>query len=293
MPVGNNVIRYPCNKRRSAVSAWLCMWMMTVAATGQNVAAPSDAGHVAFRVHLDASITDKPVSGRLVVYLIRDGAKLWPHAEPSDGPFFSDPQPMFGIDVAGLAPGAVAVVDDRAGSFPVAPSRLPAGTYRAQAVLDRNRKDSQWRREPGNLYSKTVSVTVGKADTASAAPIALSETVKPHTRSPHERVTFFEIESTLLSGFRHEPVLLRCGVVLPIDHDPARRYPAIYTIPGFGGNHSSAVWLAAKLVHSDAASPRGILARHAMHILLDPEGPNGHHLFADSANNGPVARALL
>ena len=36
----------------------------------------------------------------------------------------------------------------------------------------------------------------------------------------------------------------------------------------------------------------GRLARSAYWVVLDPEGPCGHHLFADSANNGPMGEAL-
>ena len=36
-----------------------------------------------------------------------------------------------------------------------------------------------------------------------------------------------------------------------------------------------------------------VLATSAFWIVLDPEGPNGHTLFADSANNGPCGKALV
>ena len=51
------------------------------------------------------------VTGRLVVSLIKEGAKLPPRATPNDAPFWDDPQPMFAIDVVGLKPGASAVLD--------------------------------------------------------------------------------------------------------------------------------------------------------------------------------------
>jgi pimeloyl-ACP methyl ester carboxylesterase len=55
----------------------------------------------------------------------------------------------------------------------------------------------------------------------------------------------------------------------------------VYDVPGFGGNHR------------DAEAADDELSRHCFRIALDPEGPNGHTLFADSANNGPCGAALV
>jgi S-formylglutathione hydrolase FrmB len=81
---------------------------------------------------------------------------------------------------------------------------------------------------------------------------------------------------------------LRAGEVLPKSyHDnPAKRYPVVYEIPGFGGTHA----LAAAALKRNATDLAGT---EALHVVLDPSCRLGHHVFADSENNGPVGRALV
>ncbi|MFQ5494492.1 MAG: alpha/beta hydrolase-fold protein [Phycisphaerae bacterium] len=250
-----------------------------------------------FRVALTADLSKEPVAGRLVVYLVRGGSPWNARIDPAGGPFFFDPQPMFGVDVDGLTPGGTAIVDDRATAFPDKLSKLPPGAYRARAVLDRHRLNSRWRREPGNLFSDVVSFTVADPPQPQVIEFRLAHMVaqkaatKPSDGS--KLVETFEIRSRLLSDFRKTPVMLRAGVVFPQDHDPDRAYAAVYHVPGFGGDHTGAYRTAMRLANEEKGSARGVLARSSFTIVLDPEGPNGHHLFADSANNGPVATALV
>lgn len=102
-------------------------------------------------------------------------------------------------------------------------------------------------------------------------------------------VEWFEVRSALLSAKRGCDVMLRAGVVLPLEFDPKRKYPTIYEVPGFGGDHTSA---SAHRVRSPD-SPAAELAKNSFRIVLDPEGPNGHTLFVDSENNGPCGEALI
>jgi len=248
-------------------------------------------------VSVDPQIADAPVSGRIVVYLISEAdAAANPRlrrAAPSSGPFFSSPQPMFGFDVKDLAPGVDVRLTDLATSFPVKWSDLPAGEYRAQAVLDAHRSDSSWSREPGNLFSDTISLVIGeRADHR----LVLSRVVPETDRDPNALratgVEIVELRSELLSTFRGEDAFLRATVVYPVDHNPDRAYPAVYTIPGFGGDHLSALSEPRRRQRAtDPVAQR--LDRAAFSITLNPEGPNGHHLFLDSANNGPIGAALV
>jgi Putative esterase len=242
-------------------------------------------------------------SGRLVVYLIADTAKLRADTQPADGPFFEDPQPMFGVDVRGWNGRAPIVIDDSATSFPVVLSKLPPGKYAAQAVLDTQRLDSSWRREPGNFYSEIVPFEVAEKSAAgqkhAAITIELSRATEADAPEPiivdgQTTVDTFEVRSELLSAFRGRDVMLRAGVVFPIGHDASRAYAAVYEVPGFGGNHRGAGGVGARRFRGEG--PKGdarMLAESTFWIVLDPEGPNGHTLFADSANNGPCGRALV
>jgi hypothetical protein len=244
-----------------------------------------------FEVSFDAGLRGEPATGRLVVYLIREGAHVAPGAEPSDGPFWDDPQPLFGLGVTGLGPGASAVVDDGATSFPVRLSRLPAGTYRAQAVLDLCSDDSQWKREPGNLYSEPVTVRIGDVDGPQRFTLRLTHAVTERPDPEIAGVERFRIRSKLLSEFRGREVMLRAGVVLPVGYDPGRAYPAVYEVPGFGGDDRGAFRVAGD--GRDPRTPQGVLLANCFWIVLNPESGNGHTLLADSANNGPCGRALV
>ncbi len=256
--------------------------VLCVIGSGLCLSCGAEAGPT-FSVSFDASVRSEPATGRLVVYLIREGAHAG--AKPSEGPFWDDPQPMFGVDVAGLAPGAAAVLDDSATSFPDVLSRLPAGRYRAQAVLDVHRRDSDWKREPGNLVGDVVSFALPAAN-----PVALKLVRAVEARPLPEIATveLFETRSALLSEFHGRDIVLRAGVAFPINRDPSREYAAVYEVPGFGGDFTGA--------YEHAPGLQGVeddLRRQSFWITLDPESGNGHTLFADSANNGPWGRALV
>ena len=241
-----------------------------------------------FRVSLDGSARAEAARGRLVVFVIREGSKV-ADREPIDGPFWDDPQPLFGLD-AELAPGGSVVVDDRADAFPFEPSQLAPGTYRAQARFDRVRANSEWRREPGNLWSEAAAFEV-EAGKPREVALALTHAVTTEPLPVVEGVEWFELRSERISKFRGHDVFLRAGVVLPRDYDPKRKYPAQYEVPGFGGDHRGAAGGRRRRGNEEGAAAE--LTRASFRIVLDPEGPNGHSLFADSDNNGPCGAALV
>ncbi|MDX2016823.1 MAG: alpha/beta hydrolase-fold protein [Planctomycetota bacterium] len=232
-----------------------------------------------------AGVEPADAKGRLVVFIIGPGSKLAAGTDPIDGPFWDDPQPLFGVDVASFAQPAT--VDDRATSFPIAPGALKPGDYVAQARFDRFRADSDWKREPGNLFSAPVKFTIAQGARADVK-LTLTEVVKPDTRQRQAEVV--SVESKLVSDFHSgqgKPVTLRAAVSKPLNYDPTRKYPAVYVVPGFGGNHLSG---ARELGMGPATAA---LRQHAFVIGLDPESGNGHTLFADSDVNGPRGRALI
>ena len=252
-------------------------------------AAAARAESTAFRVTLGADVPAEPASGRLLVFVVREGSKVPASAEPVDGPFWDDPQPLFGLD-ATFTPNTAVRVDDTADAFPQPPGALAPGRYRAQARLDRVHANSDWRREPGNLWSDPVAFEVGAEAGERLVDLVLDHVVEPRPLPTVEGVEWFEVKSELLSRFRGEDVFLHAGVVLPQDYDPARRYPAQYEVPGFGGDHRGAAGRPRRRPETGASAE---LAGASFRIVLDPEGPNGHTLFADSANNGPCGEALV
>ncbi len=104
-----------------------------------------------------------------------------------------------------------------------------------------------------------------------------------------DNVKRFALQSRLLTEFWGRAQEMRAGVVLPPDHRTDERLPVCYSIHGFGGSHRSAWRVGPRLVEAMATSdyPR------MLYVFLDASCPLGHHVFADSVNNGPVGRALI
>jgi S-formylglutathione hydrolase FrmB len=81
---------------------------------------------------------------------------------------------------------------------------------------------------------------------------------------------------------------MRAGVVLPpsFAKEPERKYPVVYEVMGFSGNHFGAFGAAARKAWDVAGT-------EVVWVVLDANCRLGHHVFADSANNGPVGAALV
>ena len=144
---------------------------------------------------------------------------------------------LFGTDVNNLPPGSIATVDDNASFHPRKLSTLAPGNYLAQAVLDMHQDDSNWRREPGNLFSPSVvAFTVTDAINQNrpedvAAPqssgepgrprpgpttdhlnhiaLPLPQIIQPTKYPTTQGAELFEMPSQLLSEFHHRPIMLR------------------------------------------------------------------------------------
>ncbi len=267
----------------------------TVAARPDAPSRPGvEAGPLSFRVTIDKSVRAEPATGRLVVYLIKAGAMVGFGAEPGDAPFFENPQPCFGVDVKSLAPGQPATLDDGATSFPAPMSKLPKGTYRAQAVLDMNRLNSDWHKEPGNLYSPVVTFEANPDGShAGTVELRLTKATAAPKLPSVPGCEIFEFRSPMLSEFHHRDVVLRAGVVFPTEHKDGQVYPAVYEVPGYGGDAGMAFGAARGRAAGRGDPAANELWKHAFYIVLDAESGNGHTLWADSDNNGPCARALV
>jgi hypothetical protein len=153
---------------RRLITAALAFPLLSLAAAAEGAT---------FRVTLAPAARKEAAHGRLIVFLVREGSKVPKDAEPVDGPFWDDPQPLFGRD-AEIHPGEAALVDDAADAFPSKASQLAPGSYRAQARFDLARLDSDWRREPGNLWSDTVAFTVEKGGKTQPVELVLTHVVE-------------------------------------------------------------------------------------------------------------------
>jgi hypothetical protein len=237
----------------------------------------------ALQVELSFSkaVTADAFSGR--VYLIASKNAIGDKATPP-GPNWFRPYPFFAQDVAKWAPETPLKFQPQYG-LP-AWEKLPKDKYYLQAILDRDLGGSGFHSSPGNGYSKPVAVDLNKPP-SEPIRLVIDQVVPERKFTEKERVKYVEIESKLLSKFHGKPIKLRAGVVLPKSFAKGDlRYPVIYEIPGFGGNHFGAFG-------AEARNATDVAATEMLYVVLDPNCRTGHHVFADSANNGPYGQALI
>jgi S-formylglutathione hydrolase FrmB len=245
---------------------------------------------LSFEITLPDAAAKQPVSGRLFVFLsTRD------RGEPRFGPSWFSPEPFFAADVKDFAPGESRAIDDAADGFPDKLSTLKAGKYRVQALLDHDFYEANQAQGAGNFYSKPEDVELDPA-AGTVVKLTLDQVVEPHKFPASELVQEVEFKSELLSKFHRREVIDRCGVVLPKsyndpEHDHSeerdRRYGVIYVVPGFGGNHRQASGYARMYL------PQGEDDEEFIVVMLSGQCKWGHHVYADSATNGPRGQSLV
>lgn len=236
-----------------------------------------------FRVTFDAAVSTEPYTGRVLV-ILSDHHSLEPRRRIAN--WFSSPQ-VLALDVLNVRPGGEVVLDRQSEAAPILLSQLSAGEYRVQAVARRNKDHPVPGAGTGDLYSQVEKITIRK-DTTEEIRLQLEQSVAERAYGETERIREVAIESRLLTEFYGRPMKIRAGVVLPVgwDSDDDRVYPVVYIISGFGMDHR----LAHFIVRNDGENlDRGRVLR----VTPDATCFRGHSVFADSANNGPWARALV
>ncbi len=234
-----------------------------------------------FSVTVPTAALSTPFTGRVVVFLSQQAD------EPRRGPNWFRPEPMYAADFAAVAPGAAMIIDDRnAIGFPGKPSALKPGKWNVQAVVDRNLGGRSIGATAGNVYSKTVSLDLDPAKSGVVA-IVCDQTIVRRPFKDSDRTKEVRLESKLLSAFYGRPTTINCAVILPKASlaSPEQKFPVIYEIPGFGGDHSRAGGSSGDMRTVRDGQP-------FIRVLLDPSCPGGHCVFADSENNGPWGAAL-
>jgi len=243
-----------------------------------------------FSVQFTGEVHPRPFSGRVYVYFSRG-------EEPRRGPNWFRPEPMLAMDVENLAAGESvelvvpqAEVQPGAAKMPmtlVFPRGLDARSLiglKAQAVIRFNPLDREVGTGSGNGFSGATIVPAGNGP----VELVVDRTVAPVPIADSAWTKVLRVPSHLLTEFHGRPVELAAAVQLPPSYgtSPERRYPVIFEVPGFGG----------ALRHGMKATPYAPATENGvefLHVFLDPNCPLGHHVFADSANNGPVGQALV
>lgn len=235
---------------------------------------------VSFELTFSPAVTQAPFTGRVLLFLQeRSGG------EPRFGPNWFRPQPFYAMTVKDWQPDTPLIFQPMIG-FPVPIERLSPGSFAVQAVMDLDLGGREVGNSPGNGYSEAFRIFIDPAKTGKLK-LRIDQVVRPRKFTETARVKLFEIESRKLTAFHGRPIRLRAGVALPDSYaaEPNRRYPIIYDVPGFGGNHFGAY----------VASNRNLTRLNGedfLYVVLDPDCRTGHHVFADSANNGPCGAAL-
>jgi hypothetical protein len=257
---------------------------MTAVALGlvAGTARADDPKPVEFRLTFEQAALDAPFTGRVFVLLTRVEPTRLPR-----GLNWFNPEPAFARDVKNWQPGEPLTVGSDALAFPTPLADLKPGRYFAQAVMDRDLGGISFAASPGNVYSKPVRFEIGPKQ-PDAVLLNLDQVYRELPFKETESVKLAEVESKLLTKFHGKPMKLRAGVILPPSFaaEPDRKYPVVYEITGFGGDHTAATPIAAR-------KPWDVAGTEMIWVVLDANCRLGHHVFADSANNGPVGAALV
>lgn len=250
------------------------------------------AGPLRFVVSFPASIRSNPVSGRVLLFLSKST-----NGEPRFGGGFFDLQPVYAINATNFVPGKpLTFTPDKfrapdALAFPGPLDRLDRGTWLAQALIDQDDTARDYNAGPGNLYSKPVRCEL-RGNSGDTIELIADRVITNSPPKEIEWVKLVEVRSKLLSDFHKREVKLRAAVILPssFQTNTQAKFPALYVVPGFGGRHTSA-W---NWINTPAGNKwkKGEVGVQMLRVVLDPDMPLGHSVFANSANNGPVGDAL-
>ena len=132
------------------------------------------------------------------------------------------------------------------------------------------------------------------AQTAPASETPPAEAESPRAEPAEDQKPVFEeftVESERLTKFWGKDIEIRSMVVMPPGYDPKgdERLPIVLYVHGFGGNHRMAG--ARFLPQLESGFAEGTTPR-MLYVFLDASFETGHHVFADSANNGNWGAAL-
>ncbi|HSW29852.1 MAG TPA: alpha/beta hydrolase-fold protein [Longimicrobiales bacterium] len=236
------------NGLRGIAATTLLGLTLLAAACQSSDAGPGSDGQTArlsFGISFPQERSSEPLDGRVLLFISNDST-----SEPrfqSDQYRANSTQPIFGIDVNGLAPGQEAIVHGTVFGFPARSlGKIPAGEYWVQALLNRyetfNRADGhvvsmppdkgegqKWAAKPGNLYSTPVKMRVDPA-ADEVIHISLDQEIPPVPPPQDSKyVRHITMQSDLLTKFWGRPMFLGAIVLLPegFDEHPDARYPLL------------------------------------------------------------------
>jgi hypothetical protein len=268
---------------RSAARRFLFIWLAIAIAASRAPAEPPT-----IRVQLSEQAASQPFTGRVYVFFSQR------RPEPRGDHSFGNQEPVIARDVKNLPPGGFVTfsADDAEGivAFPEPFAKMDLTGHRAQAVIRLNPHVPGIGRGAGNAFSAAVELPGGEDAAAKEQVTLIVDQVNPPREfTETEWVKLLAVRSEHLSRFHGRDVTVNGAVTLPPSYNeqPERRYPVIFNIPGFGGTHYNA-----SRSNQPTDEPNG-LGVEFIRVSLDGACARGHHVYADSATNGPYATALV
>jgi S-formylglutathione hydrolase FrmB len=267
--------------KRTVLLALLSTTVITPAAAQPTSSAPSAAPR--FELTFDRAVCDGPFTGRVWVVVTKRR-----FTEPVELVHWFWSEPIFARDVRDWQPGeTLTFTSDNCLGYPAPLAELPANAYRAQAVLGLDDWGQHPVLAPGNARSD-VAQFEHTPDRPAAVRLVIDRRNPPPAVRESRTVRHVKLRSHLLSEFHRRDVHMEALVGLPDNYgtDKARRFPTVYEIPGFDGRLESIDPTGFQVFLS-------IEGLDAVVVALAASCPTGHHVFADSANNGPWGTALV
>jgi Putative esterase len=238
---------------------------------------------LAFELSFGPTVSKQPITARVYVLLTTPDSTQ----EPRLGPDWFHPKPFYAVDVVDWKPGTPLRIDSRAVGYPGPLKEIAAGDYAIQAVIRLNKDTHKIGDGEGNAYGPIVKAKIDP-DEGKTIALKVDTIVPPRVFAETDQIKLVELPSAKLSTFHGRPITHRAAVILPEGVVPGRdgkKLPTVYIIPGFGGDH----FLASRMKDS----PRFGFGKDFLRVILDPDCGTGHHVFADSATNGPRGAALI
>lgn len=194
-----------------------------------------------FALSFPSERSKAPLDGRLML-LVSSDSTAEPRFQISDGP---KTQMVFGVDVDGMKPGEVKLMDSSAFGYPKRSiDDIPAGWYWVQGLLHKyetfkrsdgytvklpmDRGEGQhWNRAPGDLLSSPEKMWIDPSQDMTIV-VQLSGEIPPIPPPKDTKyIKHVKMQSERLTKFWGRPMYLGANVLLPegFDEHPQARYP--------------------------------------------------------------------
>lgn len=232
-----------------------------------------------FQVACDRSLINESYTGRVYLFFSQ-------RYEPRMGPGWFFPEPFVAIDVEAWSGESfsIALDDPALLKFPDDISAASLANHQVQAVVRLNPHVPDVGTGAGNGFSASVTLS----GTPGVVSLHVDQIVPEEGEFENDWFKVLRVPSSLLSEFHGRDMSVIGGVLLPASYyeQPQRRYPVIYSIHGFGGDH--------RIGRVDGPIQEnnrdGV---EFIRVFLNARCALGHHVFADSAANGPVGESLV